>query len=227
MPRRWRCVAFDLDGTLVDSLPALRQAYETFLRELGKRGSDAEFARLNGPSMTAIVSLLKGWHSLPTAHEELLRRYYGHVQQAYRSGVKPVRDAEELLRFTAAEGYNRALVTSSPRSVVQDVLEALNWCQCFDVTVCGDEVPAAKPDPAVYHRACKLGGWRPDECVAVEDAPAGVHAAVAAGLEVIGVGPAERLAELRDGGAAWTCATLTQVRETLEELSPGAVSGYV
>ena len=125
MPRRRRCVALDLDGTLVDSLPALRRAYEAFLLELGKQGSDAEFARLNGPNMTTIVFLLKEGHDLRTPHEELLRRYSRYVQQAYRN-VEPVRDADELLRFIAAEGYSRALVTSSPRSEVQGILERLN-----------------------------------------------------------------------------------------------------
>ena len=225
MPRRWRCVAFDLDGTLANSLPALRQAYAEFLGELNRCGSDAEFVRLNGPSMTTIVFLLKEWHGLSDPHEELLRRYYGHVRRAY-AGVQPAQGADELLRFAAVEGYDRALVTSSPRSTVRGVLDRLNWKGCFDVTVCGDEVPVAKPDPAVYQRACALGGWQPDECVAVEDASSGIRAAVAAGLDVIGVGPPERLAELRDRGAAWTCTTLMRVRETLKELSISAGSGY-
>ena len=44
-----RAILFDLDGTLVDTLPALRSGYDRFLEELGRHGSDEEFARLAGP----------------------------------------------------------------------------------------------------------------------------------------------------------------------------------
>ena len=215
MPRPWRCVAFDLDGTLVDSLPALRLAYEAFLQSLGSTGSEEEFEHLNGPTMATIVSRLKEWHGLAPPHDELLHSYQEHVERAYRTSVLPAEGADDLLRWSRAQGLARALVTSTPRRVVEGVLAKLDWPDCFEVIACGDEVADAKPDPAIYARACKLGGWEPDECVAVEDAPAGVRAAAACGMAVIGVGPAERLEALRACGAAWTCETLKQVRDIL------------
>jgi len=57
----------------------------------------------------------------------------------------------------------------------------------FDVVVCGDEVVATKPDPAPYLTAARLLGVPVNRCVAIEDSPAGVASALAAGAVVIGV----------------------------------------
>ena len=166
--------------------------------------------------MSTIVALLKEWHQLAPPHDILLRHYYAHVQRAYRDGVQQAKGADELLDFLRGKGYQLALVTSSPRAAVDGVLDRLAWRARFDVIVCGDEVPEAKPDPAVYRRACELGGWQPAACVAVEDAPAGVRAAVACGLAVIGVGPVDRHPALRDSGATWVCSALDEVGDVLE-----------
>jgi beta-phosphoglucomutase len=216
LPSHRRCVALDFDGTLVDSLPALRRAYGVFLGQFGIEGTDEEFRRLNGPNMSTIVALLKDWHDLPAPHDVLLSQYYQLVERVYRTDVRGAEGADELLRWLPAAGYARALVTSSPRSAVAPVLDRLKWCACFEVTAYGDEVPCAKPDPAVYHLACERGGWAPRECVAVEDAPAGVEAAVACGLAVIGLGLPDQWPRLRACGAQWTCATLAEVRGVIE-----------
>jgi HAD superfamily hydrolase (TIGR01509 family) len=204
----WQWVAFDLDGTLIDSLPALQKAYHAFLQEHGARGSKEEFEHLNGPTMATIVSVLKERHRLSPPHPILLDRCRCHVEEAYRAIAEPIPGAVDLLGWTETAALGCALVTSSPRAVVAPVLGKLGWTGVFDVVVCGDEVERAKPDPELYRRAAKLGAWRAEAGVAIEDAPAGVEAAVNAGLHVIGFGPPSRWAELSGKGAQWTCSTL-------------------
>lgn len=55
----------------------------------------------------------------------------------------------------------------------------------FTATVCGDEVPRAKPQPDPFILGAKLAGYQPHECLAIEDSATGVRAAVAAGCEVL------------------------------------------
>ncbi len=57
----------------------------------------------------------------------------------------------------------------------------------FDVTVCGDEVPALKPDPAPYRQAMAALGVHPGECVVIEDSGVGIASGLAAGAAVLGV----------------------------------------
>jgi beta-phosphoglucomutase-like phosphatase (HAD superfamily) len=57
----------------------------------------------------------------------------------------------------------------------------------FDVTICGDEVPARKPDPAPYRQAMQALAVDPAECVVIEDSASGITAGLAAGVAVLGV----------------------------------------
>ena len=76
----------------------------------------------------------------------------------------------------------RGSPTSCSRSIRADLGE-----DPFDITVCGDEVPARKPDPAPYLQAMAALGVEPGECVVIEDSQAGITAGLAAGVAVLGV----------------------------------------
>jgi sugar-phosphatase len=89
-----------------------------------------------------------------------------------------------------------AIVTSGHRALAQGRLRAVGL-PVPDVMVCGDEVARGKPDPEGYLTAARLLGSAPETCVVFEDAPAGVQAALAAGMPAIGVAtthPASALA---------------------------------
>jgi beta-phosphoglucomutase-like phosphatase (HAD superfamily) len=102
-----------------------------------------------------------------------------------------------------SSGLPTALVTSTYRELTEVSLDTVGR-EFFDVVVCGDEVPATKPDPAPYRRAAELLGVDPRDCVAVEDSPTGTRSAEEAGATVlvvpgsVAVPPGERRTE-RDG----------------------------
>ena len=98
--------------------------------------------------------------------------------------------AAELLREVRDAGLATALVTTTPRrlaDIVLGVIRADLGEDPFDVTVCGDEVPARKPDPAPYRQAMQALAVDPGECVVIEDSQAGITAGLAAGAAVLGV----------------------------------------
>jgi HAD superfamily hydrolase (TIGR01509 family) len=92
--------------------------------------------------------------------------------------------AREALETVRAAGLRTALVTSTYRELTEVALDTIGR-GFFDVTVCGDEVAATKPDPAPYLRAAELLGVDPSGCVAVEDSAAGSASAEAAGTAVL------------------------------------------
>ena len=97
--------------------------------------------------------------------------------------------APELLRSVRAAGLATALVTTTPRALADIVLRSIRRAlgeDPFDVTICGDEVPARKPDPAPYLQAMRALGVGPGECVVIEDSQAGITAGLAAGAAVLG-----------------------------------------
>ncbi|MEV5408559.1 HAD-IA family hydrolase [Thermopolyspora sp. NPDC052614] len=95
--------------------------------------------------------------------------------------------AVELLDALAAEGIATALVTASPRWITDMVLRRLGPGR-FRVTVTADDVPRGKPSPEPYLLAMAALGLGPETCVAIEDSPAGVASATAAGCTVLLVG---------------------------------------
>jgi HAD superfamily hydrolase (TIGR01509 family) len=98
--------------------------------------------------------------------------------------------AQDLLAAVRWAGMPAALVTTTPRRIATGLLRRMDddlGLPAFDVTVCGDEVPANKPDPAPYRQAMDALGVDPAGCVAVEDSRVGAASALAAGSAVLGV----------------------------------------
>jgi HAD superfamily hydrolase (TIGR01509 family) len=92
-----------------------------------------------------------------------------------------------LLREVRREGYMTALATQSHREQARRVLGILGLAEEFDVIVARDDVEHGKPDPEMHLLAARELGVGPKECLAIEDSPAGVKGALAAGMEVVAV----------------------------------------
>jgi HAD superfamily hydrolase (TIGR01509 family) len=180
-------VLFDLDGTLVDS----EKVWDIGLRELAVRygGVLSEAARLRmvGTDSLATMAILhedlgQPWRNATYGADWLDAR----VLDLFAEGLDWLPGARELLEAVRAAGLRTALVTSTRRSLVEVALDTVGRHN-FDVVVCGDEVRRTKPDPAPYLAAARALGVDPGACVAIEDSPAGVVSARAAGCAVIAV----------------------------------------
>ncbi len=177
---------FDMDGVLVDSVPALFRCYLSFLEQLGAEGSQEEFDRLNGPSLEEIVASLKRRHGLKPNNAQLLSLYKLGLVQAYRE-VQPVEGVRQVIDYLEERGTEMAVASSASRQTITGALEATGLAGSFLAIFSADEVARAKPAPDIY---MQVQEQLPDrEIYVIEDAPNGVRAAVAAGLQVIHFGP--------------------------------------
>jgi HAD superfamily hydrolase (TIGR01509 family) len=182
-----RAVIFDMDGVIVDSEPYSIQALLDILRQYGVEPTEDDLRRSYGRrvrddfidyffryGVTADVDSA-------IAHKHA--RYYhlaaGHLQPF--PGVMP------LLGRLRARGYRMALASSGDRVKVAFGMQALELNGTFEAIVSGDDVPHSKPDPAIYLTAAQRLGVSPTECIAIEDAPAGVEAVKRAGMRCIAV----------------------------------------
>jgi len=181
--RVWFC---DLDGTLVDSGPVHRAAFRGAISEItpGLLGAFRYDAHAGASTLEVVAGL--GIDS-DTA-ERLVRR----KQQLYREYVDAglvaiFPDAHRLLDHLARRGRVVYLVTSGSRGSVERVLAASGLRGRFRGVLTGDDVPTSKPDPAIYHEACRRWTIEPDDAIAVEDSAHGVASAVGAGLVTLQV----------------------------------------
>ncbi|WP_456599312.1 HAD family hydrolase [Blastococcus sp. SYSU DS0616] len=188
-----RAVLFDMDGTLVQTEEYWGEAMFELAGRLGGRMSAEARARTVGTSMPTAMGILYADLGISATAEQLAvdaAWIEERVGVLMAGGVVWQPGARELLSAVRAAGLATALVTTTPRRLADIVLASIATDlggSPFDLTVCGDEVPARKPDPAPYLQAAAALGVQPDSCVVVEDSLVGVTAGLAAGMAVLGV----------------------------------------
>lgn len=91
----------------------------------------------------------------------------------------------DLLYQLHSEGIPVALASSADRKVINAVLTKFGLMDCFEYILSGAELPASKPNPAIYQLTAKALGFAPADCVVIEDATAGIMAAKDAGAYCI------------------------------------------
>lgn len=182
-----RGVLFDLDGTLIDSVPDLTLCMNQALDEHGLPPRAPERMRRwvgNGSARLAHRAITGDRDGTATAaafdavYPRFLALYLAHP--ARETQTYP--DAAALLRQLRNAGMRLACVTNKPAAQTRAVLTALRLASLFDTVVGGDDTPALKPDPAPVLQALeglKLGAA---ECVMVGDSRPDLEAARAAGV---------------------------------------------
>ena len=178
-------VIFDMDGVLVDGEPLHQATIQELLAEDGITLDAETYRRFMGTTLPDIWGVLSRRYPLPRDFQDYQRRYDQRVLQRYATQSRALPGAAALLQRLRAAGVRLALASSSQRRWVETALAALGFRDYFAVIVAGDEVRRGKPDPEIYRTVAARLGADPAHCLVIEDAPAGVAAAHAAGMRVV------------------------------------------
>jgi HAD superfamily hydrolase (TIGR01509 family) len=180
-------VFWDMDGTLIDSERLWTISLQDVARELGGSISAPARAALMGVDIDTSIGVLLaevGKAATPELVEHTRERLLSLTAALFVDGVDWRPGALAALRTVRASGVPTALVTNSTRRIAELALNGIGR-EFFDVTVCGDEVPAGKPAPDPYLRAAALLDVPVADCVAVEDSPNGALSAERAGAAIL------------------------------------------
>jgi HAD superfamily hydrolase (TIGR01509 family) len=210
-----RGLCLDLDGTLADSLPALRSAYARFTRACGGQPSDEEFAALDGLPFGEVAERLRRRLGAAGASAEFAARYRSCIEAEHRA-APPARGARELLAAAQARGVSVAVVTSAPERLAERWLRAHGLRADVAALVGCEATPRGKPAADPYLLALSRIGRGADESLAVEDSPAGAESALGARIATCVVAPASR--RLRFPAA---CEFVSELGELLPRLRDG------
>lgn len=184
-------VLFDVDGTLADSDPLHFIAFRDMLVEVGYNGGTPiteEFfsAFISGKHNSEIgVFLFPDWDQQRRDHWLDDKEVYFRSLAAKH--LDPVAGLHRLTDWVKEKGFRRAAVTNAPRPNAEQMIAAVGLTDFFEYLVIGSECKRAKPFPDPYLQALEHFGVSADRAFAFEDSPAGLGAAVAAGLPVVGI----------------------------------------
>lgn len=175
---------FDLDGVLVDSEPLYERAFRAYL-DGRRQGEEAMlFAITLGRRQ---VDFLPELASRLGQDQAELEQGLAQALEPLLEDLQPMPDAAETVAALRAGDRPLALATSSGAEFAARTLRGLEIEALFDAVVSGEEVERGKPDPAIYLLAADRLGVDPRSCVVIEDTPAGVAAAKAAGMSCLAI----------------------------------------
>jgi len=178
-------VLWDMDGTLVDSEPYWMAAETELVEAHGGRWTREDGLAMVGNSLEVSAQILR---TAGVDLEELaiITFLVEQVRAEVSERVPWQPGALELLDLLVQQGIPSALVTMSWRRLAEPVIAGAPP-GAFGALVCGDDVTHGKPHPESYLKAAERLGADITRCVAIEDSPAGIASALAAGARTIGV----------------------------------------
>lgn len=181
-----KAVLFDMDGTLVDTEELWWQAAEHVASALAYALTDADLPDVLGRPVEHTAAHLQRVSGAPVPLHCLAADLHREFATRVEARIVPRPGAVELLDRLHRQAVPTALVSASPRSIVDTVLRFLGP-ERFAVSITADDTERTKPAPDPYLAAARALGVPPSACVAVEDTPTGVASAEAAGCPVLAV----------------------------------------
>ncbi len=180
-------VIFDMDGVLIDSSEAHFESWRRLASDLGGDMTRRQFRRTFGRQNRDIIPLLFGEGLGRRKIEDLGETKERYYRELIRNGVPIVPGAAELVQSCHAAGLPCAVGSSGHPENIAIALRALGVDHIMREVVSGHDVTVGKPDPRVFLLAAERLRVAPKNCVVIEDAPAGIEAALAAQMAAVAI----------------------------------------
>ena len=206
---------FDLDGVVVDSNRLHVESWKEVARRHGFDCPDPEHIGKCGLRTTAVIRDLLRWPVSEASAVQMGAEKEAIYREWIRDGgIPPIPGVQDFVNQARRLGILCAVGSSAPRENVDLCLRVLGLEDRFLVTVSGADVQRGKPAPDIFLSAAQRIGVAPADCLVFEDAPAGIQAAHAAGMNAIALLTSHRRDELSEADA---------IETDFRELDPEAV----
>ncbi len=184
---RARAVLWDMDGTLINSMPQHWQAWQDILRQINRHVEHGVWNQTVGMRNSEIIPLL--FPDMSPAEIAYVDRI---KEERYREiievqGIDLLPGVAEWIQRFQAVGWKQAIASSAPRENVVTIAHVLHLNGSFGALISGADVQRGKPDPDIFLTAAQHLNVEPQHCLVIEDATTGIEAAHRAGMKAIGV----------------------------------------
>ncbi|MCX6543457.1 MAG: HAD-IA family hydrolase [Acidobacteria bacterium] len=216
-----RAVVFDMNELLVDTEGIHAAATRQVLAAFGVAYDEHDRVEFCGVTDYDMFRVLKRRHRLQESEEELCRRNAAAVAGRVGEGPRQMPGVPDVPLELRRRGYLVAVASSSDHGSIRALLDRVGLRDSIDLVVSGAEVPRGKPAPDVFLEAAIRLGVEPSGCLVVEDAPAGLAAARAAGMPCVIV-PCDVTRDTDFSGATLLLRELPELLSYLPGPSRGA-----
>ncbi|MFY0592168.1 beta-phosphoglucomutase [Roseivirga sp.] len=189
---------FDLDGVIVDTVPAHYTAWKAMADEVGVPFDEKENENLKGVSRFDSMKHILSLGNIEKSDEEI-QAYTERKNSIYVDIISSMTPSDILpgvIDFIdTLEANDIAIAIGSASKNTPQILKCVGLDKVFKVIVDGNQITKSKPNPEVFLKGAERLGFQPKECVVLEDAISGVKAAKDGGMKCIGVGSPEVLSQ--------------------------------
>jgi len=194
--KKEKAFIFDLDGVIVDTAKYHFLAWRNLANQLGFEFTEAHNELLKGVSRIKSLEILLNIGKVELSDEEkqkfLVQKNTEYLQYVNKMNTDEILPGiNQLLNYLDQNNIKYALGSASKNAPL--ILEKVGLINRFTAIVDGNDVSKAKPDPEVFLIGAQKLNMKPEDCIVVEDAIAGIEAANAANMLSIGIGDAELL----------------------------------
>lgn len=181
-----KAVIFDVDGTLLDTERIYMQAWKAAAAELGYVMTDEVLRKTRAVNARDAARIFEEEIGNGFSYAET-RPIRVRIAEEIIEEKSPILmpGVLEALDYLEQKGIRLSVASSTNTKTTKEHLASSGIAEHFEVIVGGDMIVKGKPNPDIFLKAAELLGVAPEECVVVEDSPAGIQAGVAAGMKTV------------------------------------------
>lgn len=209
-----------MDGVILDSEKVYQEIERSMYRELGIPVSREEHLEFMGTAERSMWTRMHEKYSLERTVNDLVQEEQERFMDRLRvpGDIPLIEGIIPLLKELQSEKIPCWIASSSSSEIIARVIKINSLEEFYRGYVGGDDVSQSKPSPEIFLKAANLEGTRPENCVVIEDSENGVKAALAAGMDVIGL--------KQEPGSSPDLSKASRVVSRLSEIDVGLIRQF-
>ena len=193
-------IIFDMDGTIVDSLPYHYEAWKIFFNENKVENFSEKLNEYKGGGTLDLMRTVYGNQYSKKELKKMSEDKEKIFRKIYKGEIKQILGFKKFLGELKSKDIMVGLASNAIRKNVSMIINELEIYDYFDSIICGDEVINGKPNPEMFNETIDRFNISKDECLIFEDSLEGVLAAKNSGVKVIGITSSSSNKVLKDAG---------------------------